>query len=83
MITSHPALLERKKQGLPEMGVLRESDGSWYLREERGGFVLGPYEKGAPCCYVPGTSFFRKISIVSHPTLRRRCRECPHLPKWA
>jgi dimethylglycine dehydrogenase len=50
----HPALLERKKQGLPEMGVLRESDGSWYLREERGGFVLGPYEKGAPCCYVDG-----------------------------
>ncbi len=50
----HPALLERKEQGLPEMGVLRESDGSWYLREERGGFILGPYEKGAPCCYVDG-----------------------------
>jgi dimethylglycine dehydrogenase len=34
--------------------VLRESDGSWYLREERGGLLLGPYEKGAPCCYVDG-----------------------------
>jgi dimethylglycine dehydrogenase len=36
------------------MGVLRESDGSWYLREEAGGFILGPYEQGAPCCYVDG-----------------------------
>jgi len=50
----HPDLLQRKKDGLPEMGVLRESDGSWYLREENGGFILGPYEKGAPCCYVDG-----------------------------
>lgn len=47
-----PEIMERKKQGLPEMGVLRESDGSWYLREERGGLILGPYEKGAPACYV-------------------------------
>jgi dimethylglycine dehydrogenase len=50
----HPAIVERKRQGLPEMGVLRESDGSWYMREERGGLLLGPYEKGAPCCYVDG-----------------------------
>ena len=49
-----PELLERRKQGLPEMGVLRESDGSWYMREERGGLILGPYEKGAPACYVDG-----------------------------
>ena len=50
----HPALQQRKNDGLPEMGVLRESDGSWYLREENNGFILGPYEKGAPCCYVDG-----------------------------
>ena len=50
----HPELQQRRKDGLPEMGVLRESDGSWYLREENGGFILGPYEKGAPCCYVDG-----------------------------
>ncbi|WP_173931709.1 FAD-dependent oxidoreductase [Chelativorans sp. Marseille-P2723] len=52
----HPAILERKKQGLPEMGVLRESDSSWYMREENGGLLLGPYEQGAPCCYVDGPS---------------------------
>lgn len=50
----HPDLVQRKKDGLPEMGVLRESDGSWYLREENGGFILGPYEEGAPCCYIDG-----------------------------
>lgn len=50
----HPELVRRRKTGEPEMGVLRESDGSWYLREESGGFILGPYEKGAPCCYVDG-----------------------------
>ena len=51
-----PLIRERQAQGLPEMGVLRESDSSWYLREENGGFVLGIYEKGAPCCYVDGPS---------------------------
>ena len=50
----HPELQRRKAEGLPEMGVLREPDGSWYLREENSGFILGPYEKGAPCCYVDG-----------------------------
>lgn len=51
---AHPAIQERRAQGLPEMGVLRESDSSWYMREEAGGLLLGPYEKGAPCCYVDG-----------------------------
>ena len=38
------------------MGVLREADASYYMREEAGGLLLGPYEKGAPCCYVDGPS---------------------------
>jgi dimethylglycine dehydrogenase len=50
----HPAIVERQRQGLPEMGVLRESDSSWYMREENGGLLLGPYENGAPCCYPDG-----------------------------
>jgi dimethylglycine dehydrogenase len=52
----HPEILARKAKGLPEMGVLRESDSSWYMREEAGGLLLGPYEKGAPACYVDGPS---------------------------
>jgi len=50
----HPELVARRERGEPEMPVLRESDGSWYLREENSGFILGPYEKGAPACYVDG-----------------------------
>ncbi len=50
----HPAIMERRAKGLPEMGVLRESDSSWYMREEAGGLLLGPYELGAPACYVDG-----------------------------
>lgn len=50
----HPAIMARKRQGLPEMGVLRESDASYYMREEAGGLLLGPYETGAPACYVDG-----------------------------
>ena len=52
----HPAIQERRRQGLPEMGVLRESDSAWYMREEAGGLILGPYEVGAPVCYVDGPS---------------------------
>ncbi|MGE3831962.1 MAG: FAD-dependent oxidoreductase, partial [Parvibaculaceae bacterium] len=50
----HPLIQEHQKKGLPEMGVLREADSSWYMREENGGLLLGPYEVGAPCCYIDG-----------------------------
>ena len=53
---SHPEIEQRIADGLPELGVLRESDASYYLRQEKGGLILGPYEKGAPCCYVDGPS---------------------------
>ncbi len=52
----HPAIVARQKAGLPELGVLREADSSWYMRAEKGGLLLGPYEHGAPCCYVDGPS---------------------------
>ena len=52
----HPEIQKRKKEGLPEMGVLRDSDSRWYMREEAGGLILGPYEDGAPACYVEGPS---------------------------
>ncbi len=50
----HPAIMARRAKGLPEMGVLRESDAAYYMREEAGGLLLGPYEIGAPACYVDG-----------------------------
>jgi dimethylglycine dehydrogenase len=59
----HPAIMERKRQGLPEMGVLRESDASYYMREEAGGLLLGPYEMGAPACYVDGPAAGSKYEL--------------------
>jgi dimethylglycine dehydrogenase len=50
----HPEIQKRQREGLPEMAVLREPDTSWYLREEAGGLLLGPYEVGAACCYLDG-----------------------------
>jgi len=52
----HPDIQKRHEQGFAEMGVLRESEGSWYLREEARGLILGIYEAGAPCCYMDGPS---------------------------
>jgi len=52
----HPEIVARHAKGLPEMGVLREPDSSWYMREENGGLILGPYETGAPACYLEGPS---------------------------
>ena len=42
-----PALVEWRKTN-PEHPVLRDADAKWYVREERGGWILGPYEEGAP-----------------------------------
>ena len=36
------------------MAVLRESDSSYYMRQEADGLILGPYEKGAPCWALDG-----------------------------
>ncbi|MBF9034600.1 FAD-dependent oxidoreductase [Rhodobacterales bacterium HKCCE2091] len=46
-----PALVEyRKTHG--EHPVLRDADAKWYVREERGGWILGPYEEGAPARFL-------------------------------
>ncbi|MCB1337588.1 MAG: FAD-dependent oxidoreductase [Maritimibacter sp.] len=48
-----PVLVEyRKTHG--EHPVLRDADAKWYVREERGGWILGPYEKGAPARFEYG-----------------------------
>ncbi|PWE31177.1 diguanylate cyclase [Maritimibacter sp. 55A14] len=48
-----PALVEyRKSHG--EHPVLRDADAKWYVREERGGWILGPYEWNAPARFAYG-----------------------------
>ncbi len=49
-----PVLKDYRERCRTELPVLRESDSSYYLREERLGWILGPYEKGAPACFVDG-----------------------------
>ena len=46
-----PALVEWRKSN-PQHPVLRDADGKWYVREERGGWILGPYERGAPARFL-------------------------------
>ena len=46
-----PALVEWRKSN-PQHPVLRDADAKWYVREERGGWILGPYERGAPARFL-------------------------------
>ncbi|GAC1309385.1 MAG: FAD-dependent oxidoreductase [Steroidobacteraceae bacterium] len=49
-----PELKSYRQRGGRELAVLRESDQSYYLREERMGWILGPYEAGAPARFADG-----------------------------
>ncbi|HBM59392.1 MAG TPA: diguanylate cyclase [Citreicella sp.] len=49
-----PALVAWRAEGNLQHPVLRDADAKWYVREERGGWILGPYERGAPACFRYG-----------------------------
>ncbi|SLN51757.1 GcvT family protein [Pseudooctadecabacter jejudonensis] len=46
-----PALVEFRAQGGVEHPVVRDADAQSYVREERGGWILGVYEKNAPAVF--------------------------------
>ena len=46
-----PMLVEYRKNN-PQHPVLRDADAKWYVREERGGWILGPYEMNAPARFL-------------------------------
>ena len=48
-----PMLVEYRKNN-PQHPVLRDADARWYVREERGGWILGPYEDNAPARFEYG-----------------------------
>lgn len=48
-----PTLVEFRKNN-PEPPVIRDADAKWYVREERGGWILGPYEQNAPALFEYG-----------------------------
>ncbi|MGR3639961.1 GcvT family protein, partial [Alterinioella nitratireducens] len=49
-----PALVEYRQQGGKEHPVIRDADAQSYVREERGGWILGVYEKNAPAVFEHG-----------------------------
>lgn len=55
LVTDTVAVIsERQKAGLPELPIIRDPEESWYCRQERDGFILGPYEKEAQVWAVDG-----------------------------
>ncbi|MEL7470747.1 MAG: FAD-dependent oxidoreductase [Pseudomonadota bacterium] len=48
------AVSERVAAGLPELPIIRDPEESWYVRQERDGLILGPYEKEAQVWSVDG-----------------------------
>ena len=49
-----PAVAERIAKGLPELPMIRDPEESWYIRQERDGLILGPYEKDAQPWSIDG-----------------------------
>ena len=48
------ALVKWRADGNPEHPVIRDADAQSYVREERGGWILGVYEKNAPARFEYG-----------------------------
>ncbi|MFE0018044.1 FAD-dependent oxidoreductase [Mesorhizobium sp. NPDC059054] len=42
-----PEIAERIAGGERELPIIRDPEESWYLRQERDGYIVGPYEKAA------------------------------------
>ena len=49
-----PELVKWREAGNPEHPVIRDADNESYAREERGGWILGIYERGAPARFEHG-----------------------------
>ena len=49
-----PELVKWREAGNPEHPVVRDADNESYAREERGGWILGIYEHGAPARFEYG-----------------------------
>ncbi len=39
-----PEIEQRIADGAPELPIIRDPEESWYLRQERNGYIVGPYE---------------------------------------
>ena len=51
---SVPEIAGRVASGEPELPIIRDPEESWYLRQERDGLIVGPYEKEATPWSIDG-----------------------------
>ncbi|MEM1298761.1 MAG: FAD-dependent oxidoreductase [Pseudomonadota bacterium] len=49
-----PVVAERIAAGAAELPIIRDPEESWYVRQERDGLILGPYERDAQVWSVDG-----------------------------
>ncbi|TPL07155.1 FAD-dependent oxidoreductase [Mesorhizobium sp. B2-4-14] len=49
-----PEIAERIAAGAKELPIIRDPEESWYLRQERDGYIVGPYEKSAQPWAIDG-----------------------------
>jgi dimethylglycine dehydrogenase len=49
-----PELVERRRQGLPELPVMRDPEQSFYVRQEGDGLAMGAYEGRGEAVFVDG-----------------------------
>ena len=61
-----PALVAYREAGNIEHPVLRDADAKWYVREERGGWILGPYERNAPARFEYGVPDSFRADLFPH-----------------
>jgi dimethylglycine dehydrogenase len=54
VLDQDPVLLEYRSAGNAEHPVIRDADAQSYVREERGGWILGVYEQNAPAVFEHG-----------------------------
>ncbi|MCX7300333.1 MAG: FAD-dependent oxidoreductase [Rhodobacterales bacterium] len=54
IVTEPDPLLVEWRKTHDQHPVLRDADAKWYVREERGGWILGPYEQNAPARFEYG-----------------------------
>lgn len=49
-----PEVARHIRSGAPELPIIRDPEESWYVRQERDGLILGPYEKAAQPWSIDG-----------------------------
>jgi dimethylglycine dehydrogenase len=49
-----PEIADRIAAGAKELPIIRDPEESWYLRQERDGYIVGPYEKSAQPWAIDG-----------------------------